>query len=140
MEGAAIPGYSKLEKMHLPRMGYSDILPKYANATAGEILSEYSRKAIENAYQRAIGDARNQYTLGYTTRATPSGSYRQIEVRVDRPGCKIIGLASLRPGICQGWVLSFAHRSLEPLVLNTQNTGVSSSNRSNLPVTRGPVV
>jgi VWFA-related protein len=93
VESSAIPGYSKLEKLHLPKFGYSDILPKYANATGGEILAEYSKNAIENVYQQVIGAARNEYTLGYNTRATPSTTYREIEVRVDRPSCK----TDLRP-------------------------------------------
>src|SRR6266581_7076393 len=38
--GSAIPGYNKLEKLHLPRFGYSDILPKYTNASGGEVLNE----------------------------------------------------------------------------------------------------
>jgi len=91
---SAIPGYRTLEKMHIPGQGYSNILPKYASATGGEILSEYSRTAIEGVYQRLIGDARNQYTLGYVTRATPSDTRREIEVRVSRPGCKS---SDLRP-------------------------------------------
>lgn len=86
-EGSAIPLYSKLEKLHVPRFGYSNILPKYANATGGWLYTEFSRSAVEDTYARAFGDARNQYTLGYVTRATPSTAYRQIEVRVDRPGC-----------------------------------------------------
>jgi len=105
--GSAIPGYKQLEKLHLPGQAYGDILPKYASATGGEILSEYSKDAIENAYQRAIGDARNQYTLGYTTAATPSSTYREIEVRVDRPGCKN---SDLRP--C---VLVYAKAGYYPL-------------------------
>jgi VWFA-related protein len=91
---SAVPVYRKLEKLHIPGQGYSDILPKYANATGGEVLSEASRSAIENVYQQLIGDARNQYTLGYITRATPSDTQREIEVRVDRPGCKS---SDLRP-------------------------------------------
>ena len=91
---SAVPVYRKLEKLHIPGQGYSDILPKYANATGGEVLSEASRAAIENVYQQLIGDARNQYTLGYITRATPSDTRREIEVRVDRPGCKS---SDLRP-------------------------------------------
>ena len=89
VEGSAIPVYNKLEKFRLPHYGYSDILPKYANATGGEVFTELSRDNIEIAYARATGDARNQYTLGYTTRATPSSTYRDIEVRVARPGLKI---------------------------------------------------
>jgi len=91
---SGIPGYRALEKLHIPGQGYSDILPKYANATGGEMLNEYSPKAIEDVYQRLLGDARNQYTLGYVTRATPSDTRREIEVRVSRPGCKS---SDLRP-------------------------------------------
>ncbi|MBZ5596766.1 MAG: VWA domain-containing protein [Acidobacteriia bacterium] len=86
-EGSAIPLYNKLERLHLPRFGYSNILPKYTNATGGWLYTEFSRSAIEDTYARALSDARNQYTLGYVTRATPSTAYRQIEVRVNRPGC-----------------------------------------------------
>jgi len=88
VESSAIPGYNKLSKLHLPKFGYSDILPKYANATGGEILAEYSKNAMEGVYQQVIGAARNEYTLGYNTRATPSSAYREIEVRVDRPSCR----------------------------------------------------
>jgi hypothetical protein len=87
-------GYRALEKLHIPGQGYSNVLPKYASATGGEVLSEYSRTAIEGVYQQLIGDARNQYTLGYVTRATPSDTRRDIEVRVARPGCKS---SDLRP-------------------------------------------
>jgi VWFA-related protein len=104
---SAIPGYKQMEKLHLPGQGYGNILPRYANATGGEILSEYSKDAIEGAYQRAIGDARNQYTLGYSTAATPSSTYREIEVRVGRPGCKS---SDLRP--C---VLVYAKAGYYPL-------------------------
>jgi VWFA-related protein len=105
--GSAIPGYKTIEKLHLPGQAYGNILPRYANATGGEILSEYSKDAIESAYQRAIGDARNQYTLGYATAATPSSTYREIEVRVGRPGCKS---SDLRP--C---VLVYAKAGYYPL-------------------------
>jgi len=92
--GSAIPGYNKLEKLHLPRFGYSDILPKYVNATGGEVSNELSRPGIEDAYSRLIGDARNQYTLGYMTHEPPTGAHREIEVLVDRPSCK---RSSIRP-------------------------------------------
>jgi hypothetical protein len=95
VEGAAIPLYGKLQqKIRIPKFGYGDILPKYANATGGEITNELSQSAIDGAYARVIGDARNQYTLGYVARATPGSAYRQIEVRVARPGCKS---SDLRP-------------------------------------------
>jgi len=94
VESAAIPGYNKVQRLRIPGQGYSNILPKYASATGGEVLSEYSRTAIEDVYHRIIGDARNQYTLGYMTRATPSDTRREIEIRVNRPGCKS---SDLRP-------------------------------------------
>ena len=93
LEASAIPGYGSLQKLHVPltgsRLGYSNILPKYANATGGEIFSGFSREAIEDIYARVLGDARNQYTLGYLTHATPSSTHREIEVRVARPDLKV---------------------------------------------------
>lgn len=88
VEEAAIPGYNRV-KFHLPKFGYTDLLPKYANATGGEVTNDYQRNSIEAAYVKALGDARNLYTLGYTTRVTPSSTYRQIEVRVDLPNVKV---------------------------------------------------
>jgi VWFA-related protein len=87
--GAAIPGYGTLQKLHIPGLGYGDILPKYASATGGEVFTELSQQAIEEAYSRITEDARNQYTLGYATRPVPSSTYRNIEVRVNRPGVKV---------------------------------------------------
>lgn len=102
VEAAALPVYGKLERMvHLPRMGYADILPKYVSATGGEVFNELSSSDVELAYAAAIGEARNQYTLGYTTRAIPSSRYRTIEVRVRRPDVKVYakdGYYPLPPG------------------------------------------
>jgi VWFA-related protein len=93
VEGSAIPVYGQLQKLHVPltgsRLGYSNILPQYANATGGEIFSGFSREAIETTYARTLGDARNQYTLGYLTHSTPSSTHREIEVRVARPDLKV---------------------------------------------------
>ena len=86
VEAAAIPGMNKLDKLHIPGQGYTDILPKYANATGGEVIDSFSRETIESAYQSITSQARNQYTLGYTTPQKASSSYRDIEVRVKRPG------------------------------------------------------
>jgi len=92
VEGAAIPIYDRLQRIHLPKtrglMGYSDILPKYVSATGGEVYDELAQAEIERAYSRAIGDARNQYTLGYAPKAG-IGGYRQIEVRVRRQDVKV---------------------------------------------------
>jgi len=92
VEGAAIPVYDRLQRIHLPKtralMGYSDILPKYVSATGGEVYDELAQAEIERAYARAIGDARNQYTLGYTPKGG-IGGYRHIEVVVRRPAVKV---------------------------------------------------
>jgi VWFA-related protein len=99
IDGAALPGYSRLQKVHLPGLGlgklgfepigYGNILSKYTWATGGgTVYAESARAGIEEAYNRAIGEARNQYTLGYTPKAG-IGGYRQIEVRVRRPDVKV---------------------------------------------------
>lgn len=93
VESAAIPVYDRLQRIHLPKtrglMGYSDILPKYVAATGGgTVYRELAQGDIERAYARAVGDARNQYTLGYSPKKG-IGGYRQIEVRVRRPDVKV---------------------------------------------------
>jgi VWFA-related protein len=92
VEGAAIPVYDRLQRIHLPKtralLGYSDILPKYTSATGGgSVYAELTSADIERAYAAAIGEARNQYTLGYSSKGI--GGYRQIEVRVHRPNLKV---------------------------------------------------
>jgi VWFA-related protein len=86
VDTASNPVYRDLGKLHIPTQGYTDILPKYANATGGDVLNEVSRESIEAAYQTITSQARNQYTLGYNTTQSPSSKYRDIEVRVKRPG------------------------------------------------------
>jgi VWFA-related protein len=93
---AAVPVYNSLSKLRIPGQGYSNILPRYVNATAGEMLTGNSKAEIDSVYARLMGDARNQYTLGYVARATPSSTRREIEVRVSRPGCQS---SSVRPCI-----------------------------------------
>src|SRR5271165_3233338 len=87
--GAAMPLYDKVAKARIPGFGYSNILPRYANATGGDVLNEMSKEAIESAYQRITLEARNQYTLGYNTPQKPSSTFREIEVRVKRPGLEV---------------------------------------------------
>jgi VWFA-related protein len=86
---SGIPGYDKLKKIRIPGQGYGDILPKYASATGGEVFSEFGERALEDAYSRITEEARNQYTIGYTTPVRPSSNYRSIEVRVKRPNLKV---------------------------------------------------
>jgi VWFA-related protein len=89
---SALPVYDKLERFHLPRQGYDDLLPKYASATGGVEHRELTRNSIEEMYAQIMGEARNQYTLGYTPSRpkTPTAvAYRSIEVVVHRPGLKV---------------------------------------------------
>ncbi len=93
LEGAAIPIYDRLQRLHLPKsralLGYSDILPKYVSATGGgSVYNELAAAEIERAYNQALGDARDQYTLGYSSKGI--GGYREIEVRVRRPNVKVV--------------------------------------------------
>ena len=87
VEGAAMPAYGTLQKIRIPKigLGYGNILPKYVNATGGAtVYAEYAKADIERAYIQAMGDARNQYTLGYSAPKGGTGGYREIEVRVRR--------------------------------------------------------
>lgn len=100
-DSSALPVYRQLSKLHLPRQGYDNLLPRYAAATGGEVYTEFSQNAIERAYANAMGDARNQYTLGYMTKAAPSSTYREIEVKVDVPSLDVrakYGYYPLPPG------------------------------------------
>ncbi len=89
VDSAGIPGVEKLGRLRFPGQGTNNLLPKYVSATGGEHFSEFTRAAIEGAYARLTEVARNQYTLGYTTRASVASTYRTIEVRVKRPGLKV---------------------------------------------------
>ncbi|MGD0826224.1 MAG: VWA domain-containing protein [Terriglobales bacterium] len=102
VEGAAIPVYDRLQRIHLPKtgalMGYSDILPKYVNATGGgTVYGEVTQADIERAYASAIGEARYQYTLGYAPKSS-IGSYRDIDVQVHgHPGVKVYAKSGYYP-------------------------------------------
>ena len=81
VEGAAIPIYDRLQRIHLPKtralLGYSDILPKYVSATGGGTVYSELAQATSNApTDRPIGDARNQYTLGYSHQRVSEGTAR----------------------------------------------------------------
>ncbi len=99
VDSAAIPGYSKLERVRLPRQPVGNILPKYASATGGQVYTDFSAMDMESAYADAAGEARNQYTIGYTSPnpATASDVMRTIEVRVNQAGLKVYARAGYYP-------------------------------------------
>jgi VWFA-related protein len=89
LDSGALPLYRQLDKIHLKDQGYSNILPKYCSATGGgQVFSELSRNAIEEAYGQITSEARNQYTLAYIPKST-GPPYREIEVQVDKKGLNI---------------------------------------------------
>lgn len=92
VDSGALPIFRQVEKIRLKGQGYSNILPKYVYATCGgQVLSELSRNAIENAYVEITSEARNQYTLGYSPKSTTgSSAYRSIEVLVDKRDVKVL--------------------------------------------------
>jgi VWFA-related protein len=97
VDASAIPGYKELERIHLPFTGYGDLLPKYSSATGGGgVPSEFSRNAIEAVYADVIGEARNQYTLGYTPNTRGAGR-RDIEVKVFRNNLTVFAKDSYYP-------------------------------------------
>lgn len=103
LDSGALPVYDKLERLHLPKQGYDEILPKYASATGGlPVYKELTQSSIEDSYAQAMGEARSQYTLGYTPTApkTPTAkAYHDIEVLVNRPGLKIYTKAGYYPAL-----------------------------------------
>jgi VWFA-related protein len=92
LDQGALPVYKQVERIHhVFRQGYSDILPKYSNATGGgDVFTELTRNSIEEAYSQITSEARNQYTLGYSPPAVKgSAAFRNIEVLVDKKDLKI---------------------------------------------------
>ena len=88
VDSAAIPVYEKLARINIPRFGTGNILPKYVSATGGQLITEFTREEITRAYAELAGQARNQYTIGYSSNVNDPG-YRSIEVLVDRPNLRV---------------------------------------------------
>jgi VWFA-related protein len=97
VDTAAMPVYDRLNRVRLPGFGYGDILPKYASDTGGQTFAEFDRHSIEQAYAQITSVARNQYTLGYNTKATLASAYRSIDVHVHRPDLEVTAKAGYYP-------------------------------------------
>ena len=100
LDMGALPGYKQVEKLpHVFRQGYSNILPRYSNATGGgDVFTELSKNSIEDAYAQITSEARNQYTLGYKPTAIASStSYRGIEVVVHRKSLDVFAKQGYYP-------------------------------------------
>jgi VWFA-related protein len=97
VDTAAIPIYDKANRIRVPGFGTGNILPRYVSDTAGDMMAEFDRQGIEQAYAKIADTARNQYTLGYTTQATKSSSFRSIDVRVLRPNLNVFAKQGYYP-------------------------------------------
>lgn len=97
VDTAALPVYDKINRVRLPGFGYGDVLGKYASATGGDVFAEFDQKSIEQAYSEITNEARNQYTLGYNTKATLAGGYRSIDVHVHRQNLKVTAKTGYYP-------------------------------------------
>jgi VWFA-related protein len=88
--GGALPVFRQVGRFHLKEQGFWDLLPKYTKATGGgQIFAELTRNSIEAAYSQITSDVRNQYTMGYPIKSTPSTAYHSIDVIVDKRGLKV---------------------------------------------------
>jgi VWFA-related protein len=97
VDTAAIPIYDKANRIRVPGFGTGNILPRYVSDTAGDMMAEFDRQGIEQAYAKISDTARNQYTLGYTTQATKSSAFRSIDVRVLRPNLNVVAKEGYYP-------------------------------------------
>jgi len=97
VDTAAIPIYDKANRIRVPGFGTGNILPRYVSDTAGDMLAEFDRQGIEQAYAKIADAALNQYTLGYTTQATKSSAFRTIDVRVLRPNLNVFAKQGYYP-------------------------------------------
>jgi VWFA-related protein len=91
-------GEGYLSRFHLPFQMNDNILTKYIYATGGEPDSEKNLNGIEKSYAKIAEEARNQYTLVYSTHESIYDSkYRKIEVRVERPSVEVNAKAGYYP-------------------------------------------
>ena len=83
-------GEGYLSRFHIPFQMNDDVLPKYTQATGGDLYSERNTNGIEKSYQRVTEESRRQYTIVYYSHEPAiDGKYRSIEVRVDRPAKEV---------------------------------------------------
>jgi VWFA-related protein len=96
---SAVPGMGFLDKVHLPPTMRDNILPAYADATGGQIDTEFRQRGIEQSFARITEEIRTQYTVGYNSHEPfIDGKYRTIEVRVLRPNLTVISKKGYFPG------------------------------------------
>jgi VWFA-related protein len=91
-------GEGWLDRFHLPFEMYENILYKYVAATGGDMFAERGVNNIEKSYAKIADEARNQYTIIYTSHIPIyDDRSRNIDVRVDRPNVVVTAPPSYRP-------------------------------------------
>ncbi len=91
-------GEGYLSRFHLPFTMYDNRLVSYVTQTGGTLDSERNLNGIEKSYQSLAEEARNRYTLVYSSHESPfDGKFRNIDVRVDRPGLEIVARKGYYP-------------------------------------------
>jgi len=88
---SALWGLGTLDRMHLPLMMRDNVLPAYANATGGNLDSEFRTAAIEKSFGKIASEARYRYTLVYYSKEPAlDEKYRKLEVKVMRPDLTVL--------------------------------------------------
>ena len=91
---SALWGLGILDRMHLPLMMRDNNLTPYANATGGNVDSDFRIAAIEKSFARIAAEARYRYEIGYYSHEPfIDGKYRKVEVVVLNHGNNLTVLA-----------------------------------------------
>lgn len=81
---ASMWGVGYLDRAKLPLLQPDDLLPRYAFATGGQVMNEFSENGMQNAFSRIAASVRTAYTIDYIShRSTLSSECHSIEVRVE---------------------------------------------------------
>jgi VWFA-related protein len=95
---SALWGEGYLSRFHLPFTMYDNRLVSYVIQTGGTLDSERNLNGIEKSYQALTEEARNRYTLVYSSHESPfDEKFRNIDVRVDRPGLEVVARKGYYP-------------------------------------------
>jgi VWFA-related protein len=87
---SALWGLGVLDRMSLPLMMRDNNLTPYANATGGNVDSDFRIAAIERSFARIAAEARYRYYAGYYSHEPfIDGKYRKIEVVVLNHGTNL---------------------------------------------------
>lgn len=91
-------GEGYLSRFHMPFTMYDNRLVSYVTQTGGTLDSEKNLNGIEKSYAAIASEARNQYTLVYASHEPAiDGKFRNIDVRVGRPGLDVVAKKGYYP-------------------------------------------